>query len=1719
MSESVLQELVSLFGITIDDSPLKTGQSDGKTDDLLSLLRAAGAPIKDLDEAANLLAELRNKQWQQMFDSVVVVSELDIPLSLPARLAKRDTHQYHWHLTEENGRQHYGSFCRNDLTALSNTSDKDLSFDRYHLDLEINIACGYHQFVIKEEGYEQDQSLASTLLIVTPKHGYIPPNITGDSRVWGISSHLHALRSRNNWGIGDFNDLQQLLSWSSAQGAATVHTAPLHTLSSIEFPNPYVPSCRSRLNLLFINIENIDDFREDEEIQNHVGDARFQARLASLRNQDQIDYHAVAEVKGKLFQKLWNHFYINHLNPETKRGQEFRYFQQQGGQTLRYYAIFSAIQEELLRTDSHGHDWRTWPVPLQTPHSDGVTEFAKQNEKNIEYHQYLHWQAEIQLAAVGRRSMELGLNVGLLMEFPYNTDPSGFENWYYDGLLMPAAVMAKQHSPTAVINPAEGLPLPSPSGLKNHRYKPFIEGLRHTMRYAGAVIIRSFTNYFRVPVDHAGQTREQDVFINYPYADLLAILCLESQRNRCLLIVDNIEMLPEELQSEIFKRNIYTTTTLFQASDRQGNWLKTEHYPANSVTSTSPPFLASMKGFWQGIDILVKTTENYFRDDAEQEKTILSRVSARAHFLIDLNRSGLLPEGSSIDPATVAEIDNLHIIAGQILLAKSPAKILLISLNDLQGIDVNAEPPAMTSQHFWYLRYAAELDNLSTSQEIEAIFSVLNRERDSGRIHSSLLAPDRKKRQGLHLPKAFYRLQLNKDFSFRQALEIIPYLKKLGISHCYVSPFLMARPGSSHGYDIIDHCSLNPEIGSREDFEEFITALKKNQMALLLDIVPNHMGIGSDNQWWMDVLENGQTSRFAYYFDINWQPQQADLTGQVLLPVLGDHYGKILEDSQLTLCFNASSGIFYITYFQHRFPIDPRTYALILRHDLQRINDRLSKQDNCYLELHNLISSFENLPGLQEKSEEKILIRHRDKEVSKRNLARLCRECPTIQHFIEENVILFNGQADKPQSFDLLHDLLEKQAYRLAYWRVAADEINYRRFFDINDLAGLRMEEAEVFRATHQLVLDLITTGKVDGLRVDHPDGLYDPYQYFCRLEAAAAGESFENILPTGHDLRNRAKVSLYIVAEKILADFEHLPDNWPISGTTGYDFSNLLNGLFIDSSAEKQLTSIYHRFIGSRLNFDELVYDCKKLIIDSAMVGELNVLATLLFRLARVSRSSRDFTLNRLRLALMEIVACFPVYRTYIDSKNISREDVQFIEWAVARAKMKQQLHDLSIFDFIKSVLLLKSTGGMIEPAKRLDFVLKFQQYTGPVMAKGLEDTSFYLYNRLLSLNEVGGEPKRFGTSIAAFHRTNQERLRHWPHSMLNSSTHDSKRSEDVRARINVITEMVTQWRHRVHSWRSLNRRLRTPMGEITAPSRNDEYAFYQNLLGIWPNEAPDAEGHQRLIQRMKDATLKACREAKLHTSWTSPNESYEKAVTSFIERSLFSEETPFMKDFIPFQREIAWFGMLNSLSQVFLKLVSPGIPDIYQGNEIWRYCLVDPDNRRPVNYRTREAMLLSMMDRINAETEGGNEYRQELLANLKDGRAKMFVISMALHLRNNWPEVFDAGSYIPIEVTGAKSQHLCGFARQIDDRIVVAVAPRFYFTLMQGAKELPLGKGIWQDTEIHLPAAKNWKNFKNVYSASLEIAGTVSGSTIIFRAADLFRSWPLALLKGTLS
>ena len=950
------------------------------------------------------------------------------------------------------------------------------------------------------------------------------------------------------------------------------------------------------------------------------------------------------------------------------------------------------------------------------------------------------------------------------------------------------------------------------------------------------------------------------------------------------------------------------------------------------------------------------------------------------------------------------------------------------------------------------------------------------------------------------IPLATYRLQFNRDFTFAKATEIVPYLAALGISHCYASPYLRARPGSTHGYDIIDHNQLNPEIGTPEEFDQFVETLHRHNMGQILDVVPNHMGVmGADNVWWLDVLENGEASQYASFFDIDWQPLKDELQGKVLVPVLDDQYGAVLDKGDLKLTFDNEKGEFSIFYHQHRFPIDPREYPFMLGRESENLAQSLGPEHTELLELQSLISAFGHLPAHTETASEKKNERNRDKEIHKRRLAALCTQSEQILRFIQKNVQALNGIPGDSRSFDELHELIKLQAFRLAYWRVAADDINYRRFFDINDLAGLRMENPQVFEATHRFVLGLLHQRKINGLRIDHPDGLFNPAEYFQRVQGTN---------PT------------YLVVEKILSAEESLPSEWPVSGTTGYDFSSLVNGLFVDSSADAKINRSYRGFLAQAINFRDALYRCKKNVMRNALASELNVLANLLSRVALANRHTCDFTLNSLSNALSEIVANFPVYRTYLTEDAISDRDRWYIETAIQAAKRRSKSQNVSVFDFIRNVLL-SCRGETQNKAYRqacITFAMKFQQFTSPVMAKGLEDTSFYRYHALMSINDVGGNPLEFGTTPEEFHSKTAIRAQNWPHSMLATSTHDSKLSEDVRARINVLSEVPAQWRLKVRQWRLLNQRKKLALDGVEAPTRNDEYLLYQILIGVWPSG--ETVPTDELRERLKNYMLKAAREAKEFTSWANQNQEYENALGSFIEGVLdttISQE--FIADFLSFQRWVAPIGAMNSLSQVLIKLVSPGVPDLYQGNELFEFRLVDPDNRQPVDYTLRQKLLCELMALPRPEYKNkASEIAKDLFQGSDHtGRLKLFLTWRGLQARQQYAELFSTGEYVPLSVEGSKEKHILAFARRTDGATAILAVPRLCAQLTEKETSI-LDPDVWQDTTIQIPEEWAEASYRNQFTAEECFTARGEGGRVAIKAANLFQVIPWALLVANL-
>jgi (1->4)-alpha-D-glucan 1-alpha-D-glucosylmutase len=950
------------------------------------------------------------------------------------------------------------------------------------------------------------------------------------------------------------------------------------------------------------------------------------------------------------------------------------------------------------------------------------------------------------------------------------------------------------------------------------------------------------------------------------------------------------------------------------------------------------------------------------------------------------------------------------------------------------------------------------------------------------------------------IPVSTYRLQFNAGFTFRDARALLPYLRGLGISDIYASPYFKAGPGSSSGYDIVDPTVLNPEVGAEEDYASLVAEMHRLGMGQILDVVPNHLCITcGGNVWWQDVLENGVSSPHAAFFDIDWRPAGRRTEAKLLVPILASQYGEALEGQELRLTIE--KGAFAVLYQNSSFPLAPETYPVVLGFRREALASLMPQGDAAAEELASLTDAFERLPPYTETEAARISERSRDKEILKKRLAALLENSPPAAAFLDENVRIFNGVKGDHRSFDRLDVLLDRQVWRLAHWRVSTEEINYRRFFDLNHLAAIRVEDREVFEKVHERVFRLIDEGAVTGLRIDHTDGLADPAAYLKDLQERRRTDG-------------GAQPLLYVVVEKILSDGEALPPEWPVQGTTGYEFLNAVNGLFVAPRNAAAFDAIYGRFTGARARFADLLYEKKKLVMQVALSGEANALAHRLEDIAVRNRHSRDFPLNSLTRALVEVVACFPVYRTYVRATGIGDTDRRTIARAVGEAKRRNPAMSRLIFDFLGQVLLLEPPveGEERERADRLAFVRKFQQFTGPVMAKGLEDTACYVDNRLVSLNEVGGRPDRFGLTPEAFHARNIERLKAWPHGLNATSTHDTKRSEDVRARIDVLSEMPRLWRARLAAWKRANARFRRALEPGPAPDRNEEYLIYQTLLGAWPLEAVEGPAGEAFTARIKAYILKAIREAKVNTSWIDQNAEHEEAVTGFIADILGG--TPpnrFLQDFRPFQALVSDLGMYNALSQTLLKIAAPGVPDFYQGAEIWDYSLVDPDNRRPVDHGKR-IRLLESLDELEKRRTGA-EIAADLMSLKEDGRIKLFVISRALRFREKERRLFESGDYRPLAAEGPRAGNVVAFARAVGTRAVLAVVPRFCSELVPAPGDRPLGEPVWRDTVLPLPTALASFEYRNIFTGK-SAAPSRDGDRASLALGAVFSDFPVALL-----
>lgn len=1534
--------------------------------------------------------------------------------------------------------------------------------DAPHATLPPTLAAGYYRLKTSED---------ERLVIVAPERCWVPPSLLEGERWWGLSAQLYALRSDDNWGIGDFADLRALVGIAAAQGAAFVGLSPLHALFSHqpEQATPYSPSSRLALNPLFIDVPGIPEFALCDRAQAWVASAAFQRRLQLLRGADEVRYAEVAAAKHEVLRLLWAHF---RAQPANARALAFERFTRERADTLGPHALWEAIQCRLHEADASVWGWPAWPEALRDAAGADARAFAVDHADEVAYRFWLQWVAETQLAQVQRHARTL-MPLGLYCDMAVGANEGGSETWTRRGLFARGMHVGAPPDPLNAMGQDWGLPPVNPVALEAARFAPFIDLMRGVMRHAGALRMDHVMALMRL----FWVAPEGGTYVRYPLEALLAIVAVESHRQRCLVIGEDLGNVAPAMRTAMRERAVLSYRTLMFERTEDGQFRPPAAWEPQALAVVSTHDLPTLAGFWAGEDIETQARLGLLPHADDHARRVVERAQDRARLLLALEREGLLPEGASVHPPSQQGVSPALCGAVHAWLARTPCWLAAAQLEDATGQlrQVNVPGTTETRHPNWRLRLGVALSALATQPCFAAVADAMRRERGAQRWAGA--EEDLPALETADIPLATYRMQFSASHRFEHAREAAPYLAALGVSHLYASPYLKARAGSTHGYDVTDPSLLNPEVGTEEEHAAMCDALAAQGLGQVLDIVPNHMGVlGTENPWWQDVLEHGRASLHATTFDIEWQPAAPEMRGRVLLPVLGDHYGKVLEAGEISVHFDEAQGRFEVRYWDHRMPVDPRCYPELMMAAAPPV------AGDAWAEVRSLFDAFGQLPARETLDETQRESRLRDAAVHRRRLAEFARRHGWLRDWIAQSLLEVNGRVGEPSSFDALDGLLRRQVFRLADWRVARDDINYRRFFDVNALAAVRMEEPAVFEAMHQRILRWLAEGRITGLRVDHPDGLSQPGGYFRRLQQRHAA------LSRAAGIEPRA---LYLVVEKILADHEAMPEDWPVHGGTGYRFSALVNGLFVDAPQQAAFDRVYEAFTGDTAGFEDTVRDSKQHIIESALSAELGWLTETVYRIAQADRRTCDFTRNRLRAALAEVAGAFPVYRTYVGEDGASETDLRHIEWALAVARRRLDPSEAGLLEFLGTLM---AGGQGAAQALRRRFVERWQQFTAPVMAKSVEDTAFYRYARLASLNDVGSEPRRFGVSPAAFHNANAQRARRRPHWLLATSTHDSKRSEDVRARLNVLSEMPERWEDTLRELDTLGERFRTEANGRPAPDARDRWSLYQTLVGIWPAEGAGLDARTDLRDRVQAYMQKSVREAKRLSSWLCPDEAYEGALQTYIDSVLAFDS--FIVALERFVTVIAPHGFRNSLAQLALKLTVPGVPDIYQGCEQWNFSLVDPDNRRPVNFAEMAASLSRItplyLDRVPDDAQWAS-----LLPPCPGSEIKQLVTWRLLQLRGRERALFRDGAYLPLAIEGLAGEHALAFARLHGGRAVVIVSCR----LLHG-----LAASGWRGSRLLLGQAhpalarvQGWQEWMTGADVSPEADGSVPLSALL--------------------
>jgi (1->4)-alpha-D-glucan 1-alpha-D-glucosylmutase len=1503
------------------------------------------------------------------------------------------------------------------------------------------LAAGYYQLTLTVGGQSGE-----AMLIAAPPRCYELRELADDARRWGLAAQIYSFRSRSNLGIGTYADVGEAAQGAGTLGASFLGLSPVHALFAADRTkiSPYSPSSRLFLETLHIDPTAVPGFAGSDAARLFADSAE---RITALREAPLVDHAGVWAVLRPILDALW-------LEARDRGHPAFEAFRRQLGEPLQAHATFEALSEHFR---AQGAWWMgDWPQPFRHCGSEEVRRFRGEQAERVAFHAWLQWLADAQLEQACERAHASGMAVGLYRDLAVGADRGGSEVWAAPERFGPTLSIGAPPDLLAPQGQDWGLPPFNPLALESEGLAAFRALVTANMRHAGAIRIDHAFQLRRLFLIPMGAPASQGAYVDFPFEALLAVLRLESHRAQALVIAEDLGTAPEGFSDAIMRSGVLSYRILQFERDSTGGFKPPQAYPRDALAAVTTHDLPTFAGWWRGLDTdLRETLGIYDHERAERERA--DRVVERRQLAQALCDERLLPSPD------VPEAPPFEPVVRY--LARTPSLLNAVQYEDVLGELGQPNMPGVAEGHpNWRRKLNAELEKIAVpGGPLAKMAAALSSEgRSAKQGGSALAAPP---------PRATYRLQFHEKFTFEDAARIVPYLARLGISHVYASPIHKARPGSTHGYDIVDHSAINPELGGDDGFYRLSDTLREHGLGLVLDIVPNHMGVGgADNPWWLSVLEWGELSPAARVFDIDWERLGAN--HKVIVPFLGDRYGDALEKGDLRLAFDPAEGSFSVWHYEHRFPVCPLSYPIILDRALVAIGE---------IGTEAAASALAASERLRTMNEETAVDRRaafaQEADVLKQRIAGAVAASPGLRVAIERAVTLINGTPGLPESFGTLHRILEAQAYRLAHWRVAASDINYRRFFDINALAGLRIEEPEVFARAHAMVFRLVREGRINGLRIDHIDGLADPAGYVRALQSAV-GPGF------------------YIVVEKILEPGEALRP-WPVAGTSGYDALNLIDGVFVDADNEAAFENLYRRATGVEGRYGALLRAAKTEVVEGSFASELEVLVSDLKRIADADRRTRDFTVIALRRAVVEIIARFPVYRSYRDDAGLDAEDLRLIEQTVAAAKRWSALPDRTVHDFVADALLGKiATEGPGRPDPELPrrFQRRFQQLTGPVMAKSLEDTLFYRFVRLIVLNEVGGDPGHFGTTPRRFHEAMASRARGCPHAMAATATHDTKRGEDARARLLALSEMPEAWAEAVARFEALAAPHLVGLDEIEAPDANDRYMLLQTLLGAWPDELMQ-QGADAAIEafrrRMEEYACKALREAKRHTSWVHVNEPYEQATIGLLGR-LLDPAGGFLPALRPLAQRLAYAGMLTGLARTALKCTLPGVPDTYQGTEFWDFSLVDPDNRRPVDYDARAAALAGEPDLAS------------LLQSWRDGRVKQQVLARLLADRAAAPEFYAKADYQPLAADGAKARHILAFRRSFGSETLIVAVPRLLGRFTDGENP-PLGQAFWENTAVPAGSGR-WRDV---------VTGAELADNERLRVGELFSTLPIAVLR----